>query len=242
MKKTTRILTTFILIVSLLVASNAAATDAIGALREMMSLDYPVMTIAEFHQSIQDIADSQRMSVFQVIADSYDTFSVDDENGDFVAIVIEDAELGAFLQSTLKYSAQDILGEPGYLESVAYITTDNYSAKAMLEQKQQMTAMEYNAYLDGMIDEISIHAHLFFLVEYEIPDPTAITVAQRDEKLNAVRSDMEAFIVSMSEEEIVASDIESKLTAHLDELMQKYSDGNMSVLCTIQEIEKSCID
>lgn len=216
---------------------SAAPVDALQIIREMMALDYADMTIAEFNTAIQDIARKHELTVFEVIAAAHDATALYDDNNEFIANVIEDQEVEAFLHMTLKYSAQDIIEAPGYLESIAYITAPNVTAKEMQEKKAQMTSAAYNAYLDGIVDEMTVHAEVFFQVEYLIPDPAELTVGQRDAKLNAIFSEMEAFVVAMSEDEVVAPDIEDRLTARLDELTEEYSDSSIHIICGLVDIE-----
>lgn len=213
--------------------TSIKAAKAIAALREMMALDYKDMTVADFHQSIQDIAQRENTNIFTMISDAYDIGDAVFDTATYYGKPLDD-----FMRTTLDYSAAQLFEEPCYLGSVAYIVTTEKSAREM-RTLQQTDSAAYHAYLERSYEDIKNYTNVFYSVAFAIKDDTLITVAQRDEKLNACRVELEDFVTSMGESEIGASNIKSILQAKLTELAEKHSDENMQLTATLESYENA---
>lgn len=209
-------------------SSSPAAVDPpdpIAIIEEMMALDYSEMTVTEFNEAIVELCEKQEQNIFAVIADAYDrqdTF----ERG-----------FNAFMRSTLNYSSQEIFGEPVYIGHAAYITARGVTAAEMLQKEQEMDAAEYSSYIDGMIADIDLYVTILYNIEYDIADADTLLVAQRDSTLNGARAAIDEFVVGLSEEEILAGDIEQVLAARFEELSRQYSSEAMTVRYVMQDYE-----
>lgn len=217
---------------------SAEESESLRLLKEMMALDYPTMSVSDFNQSVQDIAAKEDMSIFEVISNIYDEGEVVDKNGAFITILLpDDTELRDFLETTLNYSSQEIFKEPVHMAATAYITTANLTAEELRKKELSMTDVAWHDYFEGIVQDIELYTTLFYEIEFEVFEPETLLVSVRDARINAVQSDVEAFLLSMTPEEINAGDLQARIESKLNEISEEYSDDQVKISCRIQSLE-----
>ncbi|MGI6153202.1 MAG: hypothetical protein ACOYJB_05115 [Christensenellaceae bacterium] len=211
---------------------------SVQLIRSMMELDYAAMTVAEFNETIQQMCENEGTSVFEVISDAYDHFAVYDESGEFSGTKYSDIGLETFMQTTLDYSAQEIFGEPVHLDSVMYMTLPGKTAMETYRLMVQMQSAEWDSFYNENIADLTIYPILSYAVERNIPDPQTTLVAERDSRINNVRDSIRTFLLEMDEQAAMADNLQHVLEAKLQTISDEYSDSDISVLCTIQGLER----
>lgn len=207
--------------------ASAATADSLALVEQMMTLDYQNLTVEEFNQAIVQICDKADTNIFQVIADVYDQPEP------------LDRDTGAFMHSTLEYSAQQLFGEPVYLGSVSYILTAGETAAGMLQKQQEMEPAAWDAYFDSVLGDITTYNTAFYEVDFNVLHPGQLLVAQRDDRLNALRAGMEEYVTGMSPEEMEAEGAADSITARLEELAAAGTDPDMELTARLQNLERS---
>lgn len=207
-------------------SSELAQTESSPLLvAKMMELDYGRMSVEEFNNTIQEICADAGTSIFDVIVDLYE---MEDE---LTPNMIH------FLRTTLDYSSQEIFGEPVYLGSSSYITAPGVTAREMWEKERDMEPADWDAYFDSIIADIEVYAVVHYEAHYSIADPGVLTVVQRDEILNGVRSDIQNFVIDQSEEDIEGEGMKETIEKELEKIAAAHSDENVTINCLLQMVE-----
>lgn len=250
MKKTILILfTAFLFSVSLMGCSKKEDTTSSGdiqneqgeyisLLNEIIELPYQTMTVKEYNQVIQDICTAKNSNIFEVISKAYDIYGVYDSDNQYIGTQFEPVELEQQMKTTLQYSSQEIFGEPTYLGSVAYFITEQESVMELFEKENQLSTLEWNNYFNSIIDQITEYVVIHYEIHYVIIDDESITVSERDATLNSFRSEMETFILTMTEEEIQSENFEEIVNGKLIELSEQFSTELIQLKGAIFSVER----
>lgn len=212
--------------------------EAVLLVRDMMALPYRSMTVAEFNLAIQRLCADAGTDVFAVISDVYDHYYTCDDAGEFVGFVFSDRELEVFMETTLAYAAQEIFGEPVLLGSVMYVTLPGMTAVEVYEERERMAADEWAAFFEAHIEEIAVFPVLSYAIEEEIADEKALLVVERDRRMNGARDAIVSALLGLSEEEAAAEALWDVLEEAFERISAAFSDGEMTVVCRIQGLER----
>ena len=211
----------------------------LGLARSMMELDYKTMTVTEFNATIEKLCDDAGATVPGVYADVAEEFRLPgDDHG---PPRYNDAKLEDFMTDTLLYSSIEIHAAhanqtAAHSNTIMYITVPGMTAKetaAILEgdAEEAMRFTEDNAAV------LNIYPLLIYNVEWDIHNMDAITVAERDSRINDIHSEIKEYWLGMSLEEIASETLESEIAAEFARISQAYSDDKMTIDCVIQSIE-----
>ncbi len=219
--------------------ANQTASDPEAIVRKMMELDYTSMHVAEFNRSIEELCNASGTNIFEVIAALYDRYLVDDVGNGLQYMLFPDVGLETFVDTTLEYSAQELFGEPVIQDQVSYQTMPSMTAADLAKKKQSMPPDEWAAFFQEHIAEINVFPVLSYSIEFLLPHPESLTVAERDSRLNHVRSGVRDYLLALSPEAVQAESLESDLSAELDRLSIAQSDDDMTIICTVQGLERN---
>lgn len=211
---------------------------SVQIIRSMMELDYPSMTVTAFNEAILMLCTNADTTVFEVISDAYEHFSVYDESGEFISIMFKDRDLESFMQTTLSYSAAEIFGEPVHMGSVTYMTMPDMTATELSQKRMQMQPDEWERFYEQNIADISIFPVLSYEIKADIPEPGTLLVSERDDKLDDIHTSIQAFLLGLDAERASAEALEDDVLAEFERLSAIYSDDKMAVECQIQSIER----
>lgn len=189
--------------------SNASA--AYEKLIAYKTENYPQQSIADFNASLASTPD-ELTEFLAAVADVSGTISHDDENYDF-------------LNTTIRFSAQEL-----YCEHMGEEVTFN-----MPFSKQSRPCDYLDEYGETVYDfSCFVEAD----VAYSINNPQLVTVAERDKALLTFKEEMQNYLNSLSEAEIVGGDIKKMLIDKSTELANSLSTENIKLSpCDIYMIE-----
>lgn len=212
--------------------------NSVQIIRSMMELDYSTMTVAAFNEAIQKLCGDADTTVFEVMSDAYDHFSVYDKTGEFVSIAFTDPNLEIFMQTTLSYSAAEMFGEPVHMGSVMYMTMPDMSAKELSQKRELMQSDEWEHFYQDNIADISIFPVLSYEIVANIPDSQALLVSERDDRLNHIHAAIQTYFLNMDAQTALAETLEDDVLTEFKRISTIYSDDKMIVECRIQTIER----
>lgn len=152
--------------------------QSVQIIRSIMELDYSSMSVTEFNEAIQMLCKDADTTVFDVMSDAYDHFSVYDESGEFVSVTFTDEDLESFMRTTLSYSAAEIFGEPVHMGNIMYMTMPNMTAEEFSLKREQMATDEWERFYQDNIANISIFPILSYEIVADIPDFQALLVSE----------------------------------------------------------------
>ena len=138
-----------------------------------------------------------------------------------------------FIMLTLNASLNEI-----YYEQVEKNTV--FSLSGYLEKKEQPMNVEPLPDKTSLSAEEQSYNFLFYAlysINYTLPDPAAITVAERDSILKAFRAEMQQYVDGLSVNEIVDSNIKTLLSDKATELANSMSSEKISLSYEISSIE-----
>lgn len=180
--------------------------------------NYSQQSVADFNNLLLDNNDF--LELLEAHSDVMAAISPNDDNYDFIML-------------TLNASLNEI-----YYEQVEKNTV--FSLSGYLEKKEQPMNVE------PLPDEISLSAeeqsynflfYALYSINYTLPDPAAITVAERDSILKAFRAEMQQYVDGLSVNEIVDSNIKTLLSDKATELANSMSSEKISLSYEISSIE-----
>ncbi len=205
----------------------------------MMSFDYETMNVGEFNTNIEKLCDDAGATVPGVYADVTEEFTLaGDDHG---PPRYNDAKLEDFMTDTLLYSSIEI--HAAHADQIAA-----HSNTMMYITVPGMTAKETAAILEGDAEEatrftkdnaavLNIYPLLIYNVEWDIHNVDAITVAERDRRINDIHSEIKEYWLGMSLEETASEALENDIAAEFARISKAYSDETMMLDCVILSIE-----
>lgn len=211
---------------------------SVQLIHSMMALDYRSMTVSQFNEDIQALCADAGTTVFQVISDVYDHFSVYDEDGVFVDTIFPDRELESFVQTTLEYSAQEIFQEPVHTGSIMYMTMPGVTATELHGKKEEMPREEWNRFFEENIGDISIFPVLTYSITEAISDPETLLIAERDDRLNDTQASIANFFLGMDPEDALEETLWDRIESEFDSISAEHSDDKITISCQIQGLER----
>lgn len=245
MRRHTRILlATILFLTAASVPSGAARADepannrAVYLVRDIMALDYEAMSVMAFNMTIQVMCADADTTLYAVISDVYTNSVVSDEAGNFERIEINAPGIEAFLRTTLAYSSQEILADPVYQRSALYIMTDALDANALYAKQQSMPPTSWQRYYQSILGDIRLTAYLTYEITADILDGEALSVGERDRRLNTLQDTVWVYLLAQSPEAILSEAMEDDLAAKLSALSIDHSDGLMRIQCRLVAFEK----
>ncbi|MFV0399726.1 MAG: hypothetical protein ACK5LX_03785 [Oscillospiraceae bacterium] len=225
--------------------SSAAVEDTrplptgVKLIREIMALDYQSMTVADFNSKITQMCEAEGTSIFAAMSDSYDHYTTYDDESNFAGIVFADPAMEAFIDTTLSYSSQEIFGEPVLSTSADYMTMKGMTAAEVLDKKREMGTEGWNEYFNNHLEDSELYISLYYTIENIIPDPSAITVAERDEAIDGVRIGMQDAFVELTEEAAQSDSLKESLQEKLDWLAGQYGSDTMQLVCKVDMVQNA---
>ena len=173
------------------------------------------------------------MSKILIVEDDISIQALLEAHSDVMAAISPNDDNYDFIMLTLNASLNEI-----YYEQVEKNTV--FSISGYLEKKEQPM------YVEPLPDETSLSTeeqsynflfYALYSINYTLPDPTAITVAERDSILKAFRTEMQQYVDDLSVNEIVDSNIKSLLSDKATELANSMSSEKISLSYEISSIE-----
>lgn len=76
-----------------------------------------------------------------------------------------------------------------------------------------------------------------YWLQYEAPDPLALTIGERDDVLRAMNEELQAYVNSLSEAEIMEGSIKTMLAQKAEELAEQLSTDRIRLSCTFMNLE-----
>ncbi|MDE6960197.1 MAG: hypothetical protein K2P27_04980 [Lachnospiraceae bacterium] len=76
-----------------------------------------------------------------------------------------------------------------------------------------------------------------YWLQYEAPDPLALTIGERDDVLRAMNEGLQAYVDSLSEAEIMEGSIKTMLAQKAEELAEQLSTDRIRLSCTFMSLE-----
>lgn len=180
--------------------------------------NYSQQSVADFNNLLLD--NGNFLELLEAHSDVMAAISSNDDNYDFIML-------------TLNASLNEI-----YHEQVEKNTV--FSISGYLEKKEQPMNTE------ALPDETSFSAeeqsynflfYALYSINYTLPDPTAITVAERDGILKAFRTEMQQYVDGLSINELVDSNIKTLLSDKAAEIANSLSSENIGLSYEISSIE-----
>lgn len=180
--------------------------------------NYSQQSVADFNNLLLDNNDF--LELLEAHSDVMAAISPNDDNYDFIML-------------TLNASLNEI-----YYEQVEKNTV--FSLSGYLEKKEQPMNVEPLPDKTSLSAEEQSYNFLFYAlysINYTLPDPAAITVAERDSILKAFRAKMQQYVDGLSVNEIVDSNIKTLLSDKATELANSMSSEKISLSYEISSIE-----
>ena len=191
------------------VSPNASA--AYEKLMAYKTEDYGQQSVADFNAALASTPDE--LSEFLAAeADVISTISPDDENYDFFT-------------TTMSFSDHELYCEHMGEEFTFFVALSKQSRLCDYVDADGEPVYEFNCFVESN-------------VPYSIDDPKLVTVAERDNILLTFKEEMQNYLNSLSEAEIVGDNIKKMLIDKSAELANSLSTENMRLSpCEIYMIE-----
>lgn len=173
--------------------------------------NYGQQSIADFNEALASTPD-ELTEFLAAVADVISTISPSDENYDFFT-------------TTITFSSHELYCEHMGEEFTLFLSMSKHSGLCDYLDETGEPVYEFNCFVDSN-------------VAYSIDNPKLVTVAERDKALLTFKKEMQNYLNSLSEEEIVGSDIKKMLIDRSAELANSLSTENMKLSpCDIYMIE-----
>ena len=195
-------------------SSPTVSPNASAAYEKLMAYkteDYGQQSVADFNAALASTPDE--LSEFLAAeADVISTISPDDENYDFFT-------------TTMSFSDHELYCEHMGEEFTFFVALLKQSRLCDYVDADGEPVYEFNCFVESN-------------VPYSIDDPKLVTVAERDNVLLTFKEEMQNYLNSLSEAEIVGDNIKKMLTDKSAELANSLSTENMRLSpCEIYMIE-----
>ena len=189
-------------------------SDAYAKLMTYKTKNYSQQSIADFNTLLDDNY-SEFSEVYEtVVAD----ILPDDENYDFVML-------------TLSASVSEIYFE--HVEKSDEVGMISF-VKKQTQPVKPLPGEEYILAADPIYD---FNFYGSYYIYYTVPDPQLLTIAERDNALRTMRTEMQKYVDQLSEAEIMCGNIRRRLTEKAAELANSVSSDNIKLSCEIDSIE-----
>ena len=152
---------------------------------------------------------------------------------------VETVEQSHFIRN-YRTTVQRISEEKKLPESIRLLIASMRDNALELEKKEQPMNVEPLPDKTSLSAEEQSYNFLFYAlysINYTLPDPAAITVAERDSILKAFRAKMQQYVDGLSVNEIVDSNIKTLLSDKATELANSMSSEKISLSYEISSIE-----
>lgn len=142
----------------------------------------------------------------------------DDENYDFIMLTLSASISEIYCEQAAKNEEPGIFG---YVEKKRQ-SVESVSDEEDLPTKEPIYDFLFNA---------------SYYINYTIPDPALLTVAERDYALHTIHVKLQRYIDELSETELMNSNIRTLLADKADEISNSVSTDNIKLSCEINDIE-----
>lgn len=174
-------------------------------------------------QSVADFNNALSNGDYSEFSEAYSTVMTDilpeDENYDFIML-------------TLSASASEIYFE--YVEK-----SDKFGMDSVVKKQTQpvkpLPGEEYIFLKEGPIYDFNFWGN--YRIEYTVPDPSILTIGERDNALKTICTEMQKYVDGLSEAEIMSGNIRMLLKDKATELADNVSSDNIRLSCEIGNIE-----
>lgn len=175
--------------------------------------NYSQQSVAEINNLLLDGDISELLEAHSnVMAD----ILPNDENYDFITLT-----LAASLDELYCEQMNDKVGISGYVKK--------------LTQPVKPLQGEEDVVKDDQSYEFVFYAH--YRIEHTIPNPSGLTISERDNALETLRTELQKYVDGLSESEITNGNIRTALTDKATELANSLSSDNIKLSCEISSIE-----
>ena len=190
--------------------SNSEPSASYEKLTAYKTENYPQQSVADFNAALASTPD-ELTELLAAQADVINEISPDDENYDFFTTTLQ--------FSTTELYCKDMEEEVTFCAGISKQTLPS----EWLDEEGEIW-YEFNCFAD-------LH------VAYSINSPERVTVAERDNTLLTFEEEMQNYLNSLSEAEIIDGNIKTKLTDKAAELLTSLSTENMKLLSCEISIE-----
>lgn len=238
-----KVLATVLVFTGLFMALAGCAnneSEALKLVHDMMALDYETMSVGDFNTAIEKLCEDADTTVSAVYHDVSAEFTTAGEL--YGPPDYGDEKLAGFMIATLQYSSTEIYaantGDAAeHMGVVMYMTVPGMTANEVA------TTMAGDAeaaakFATENAETLNIYPLLTYFVEETVHDPSAVTVSERDERINSAHAAVKETFLSLGEDVIMADTLEENLLAEFERLSAAYSDDAMTVRCVIQGVER----
>lgn len=178
--------------------------------------NYLQQSVAEFNKALWN-------GDYSEFSEAYETVVTDilpnDENYDFVMLTLS-ASIGEIYYEHVEKSDKF-----GMYSSV----------KKQTQPVKPLPGEEYIFLKEGPIYDFSFFGD--YWIEYTIPDPSILTIEERDNALRTICTEMQKYVDGLSEAEIMSGNIRMLLKDKAIELANNVSSDNIELSCEIGDIE-----
>lgn len=190
--------------------SNSEPSASYEKLTAYKTENYPQQSVADFNAALASTPD-ELTELLAAQADVINEISPDDENYDFFTTTLQ--------FSTTELYCKDMEEEVTFSAGISKQTLPS----EWLDEEGEIW-YEFNCFAD-------------LYVAYSINSPERVTVAERDNTLLTFEEEMQNYLNSLSEAEIIDGNIKTKLTDKAAELLTSLSTENMKLLSCEISIE-----
>lgn len=203
--------------------SNAERTNYFEAYEKIMAYkteDYGKQSVADFNAALRDSDYAEFAKAYEIVLAEC---LPDDENYDFI-------------MQTLAAAVSEI-----YYEDV-----EKSKEFAMISYvKKETRPVQPLPGEEWILERDPIYNFGFYgcyYIQYTIPDPYALTVAERDDAIQIIQVGMQEYVDTLSEAELMDSNIKTLLTEQANELAKSVTSDRIRVSCEIDDVEIHCED
>lgn len=190
-------------------------TDAYTKLMEYKADDYTQLSIAQFDNMLEE---------------DYPAFS--DAFSAVLANILPDDKNYDFIMTTLSASVSEI-----YYKHVEKndVTSVSGTAKKHARPLEPLPGEELLFETQDPIYHFNFYGN--YWIQYTVPDPSALTVGERDEALRTIHKGMQDYVENLSESELTGDSIKELLAEKAAKLAESVSSDRIRVTCILDSIE-----
>ncbi len=233
----------FLAVLALLLAFSGCVnneSEQLRLVRAMMNLDYKNMPVGDFNAAIESLCEDAGTTVSAVYQDVNEAFTI--PGATHGPPRYSDDHLAAFMTTTLQYSSTEIsarhAGEtPAHMSAVMYLTAQGKTAQEVA-QIMAGNPEEAARFVEENAETLNTFPILIYYVEGLIRDAGAITVSERDTRVNSAHATLRDTFLSLTAEEAMADTLEESLGVTFEALSAAHSDAVMTVRFVVQGISR----
>ena len=211
------------------------AEKAYALIDEMSKIDTS-LTVEEYERRVAAICDEAGMSLYEIMADASGVMDVENPLYQYHVLTL--------MHTSSEMFARQMGGEERSFAS-DWVKRDKYESILDGLEEMQWSEEELEAFLAEVDTEEPVIVYLVqanYILVYDIADPAAFTVDEREERIRLAKEDMRAYMDSLTEEQLRDPALEDGLRAELARISAKHSDARMTIEGELQMIDRIGFD